>query len=811
MPTPQENRQISSGPEVPSPGAKVTPPPLEKYVEQGLSHFSNSIQQSVTGCSDKQAQDSATLLRYYAEQLPPKERIDFITQSLPFLAEHISKHEKLNYSQLKAFLEFGTRSNAILYFLPEALRMKEFKIPVLNFRLEKLSDAVPMGRLNSLFKNRAFTFATRNNLLRKVDTDRLLTLLARAGDRADSLMGALFSLQEATQHRLPFTMLLSIFDEASRKHGLRKSLGASKVCYLILTTVSPPENDYDYYRLVLHSLGTSIKWPEEDTEHNLYHLGQIIKRLPEAPDQYWFNSLLTSLNAVHPSDAPQILKLTSEHANFSDTETYTTYLKFIQEWHEQVDKKNLWQFLKYSAGGFSTGRMDMYKNIMSNLHRAFGSMHRTSRYLSRLDEVMKRMNDQEIATLDDLSYRIDERIDRYIDNDIPESKDILDYVVCLILAEGHESPWQSSIDTFENRYDEKHDAELVPVYSYERSETRVRVCSKLGSRGRYIEHPRKANFAFTLSCARRYKAGTPVMRENAFLSITEDLGLQIPDLSAKHPESFLDLIHLASRTDDGEPFQKVVQKSYPYLAEATHTHLPPVDELSVRDARGYHFLESLRVLIDDRLPVTFERLGMERTFIDRLKDLANLKQIEAELRKYKSAPPDATWTITFSTSKNFLDACYDLLSETCIPETCGDDFYTPEFQPLRMTVKPERWLIGNFLTAISPIKKKRNLVLLGGGPQAAAFERMDPEEFALALRRECEEICRQQNLHDYCFAVGAPSKNKPFTDEGRIAQFPSLRKALVPLDSTIIELSEEEYIHIPKDYNKGPVTRVAMS
>lgn len=256
-------------------------------------------------------------------------------------------------------------------------------------------------------------------------------------------------------------------------------------------------------------------------------------------------------------------------------------------------------------------------------------------------------------------------------------------------------------------------------------------------------------------------------------------------------------------------FDSLARETFPLLATAEGLTLPELADTS-NATQTYDYLEALRLLVDDRLPITLERAGLERVFIDRLKHAAALPQIKSELRKFTHRESVRDCIVELSASKNALDSFYDQMAHSCILKKSGGDLTKPYFQPVRMIIRSQLEIVGCGYLVSGMIDGRRSLIWAGGGPNGNFLKGVDASIFVSRLVHELKLIAQDNGMTGGVWAaVGKPGEFSAWTDEGRVAQDERVRKPLIPGEAVIRRLKAREKIPFPENYSYGPISYVA--
>lgn len=279
-------------------------------------------------------------------------------------------------------------------------------------------------------------------------------------------------------------------------------------------------------------------------------------------------------------------------------------------------------------------------------------------------------------------------------------------------------------------------------------------------------------------------------------------GPDVKEARAFHrdPPEVLQLVATAAQREDTRLFDQVAQLALPFLPAATGVRLPIMGAKFDAES-AFDYLETLRLLINDRLPVTFERFGMARFYIDRLKSLARLEQVVGELAHFTRREPTHRLLIQMRSSKNIVDEFYDQMAETCLYKTADSDLENPIAQPVRLYAPELEDIIGCLFLAKPEIEGVISLMMAGGGPRRSILKALGVDVLADEIVTHLHGIANESQFDGgvYC-ALGSGHE-----DEGRGGQYPEFRAALLRRSRGILRVAP---VNFPTNYRHGPVTRV---
>lgn len=283
------------------------------------------------------------------------------------------------------------------------------------------------------------------------------------------------------------------------------------------------------------------------------------------------------------------------------------------------------------------------------------------------------------------------------------------------------------------------------------------------------------------------------------------------------PVQILDLLAKAAKECSDDVLRAIVPLALPFLAAATETHIPYLDEEvdSLTDAQLFDLLESIRILLDDRIVVTLEAMPHDVSVREKIEIIKNASPLSQMIRYtdpkfFELRLGTETWKITAFAEKMIFYKSYDRAAETCILEKCPNDLPNPCFQPIYLFRLDTMDCIGCWYVTVGIVNGKRSLIMAGGGPRRSFLKMIDAKVFANESIKLMEKIAKENELAGGVYqAVGRPIAGKKLSDctEGRVAQHISMKKALLDLKaSDVIEL--EVAVPFPTDYKDGPIQYV---
>lgn len=485
------------------------------------------------------------------------------------------------------------------------------------------------------------------------------------------------------------------------------------------------------------------------------------------------------------------------------------YTTRVQNWAGRFDGEYLKPLAYYFAAAILADREVVAEAVISEFSRVFG-YSRVGENLMQLADAVVRLDEQIPVRLATELTNLKARSDHFLQTDKAIRKSPVAYLLAIIHKSGDSlfNNWRTTEKQSFERWTALEEYYAEPAVRLPKHLNFVLPISPEGNQVA-LKMGKKLDLNFIYGRQRCFTTPFPYAQRLILQRLHEILGEDFRYVGLKEAHVALPLIVKASFKDE-KVYKDIVRLSFPLLAAATGVELGSLEprKKGIDVDQVYNFLESLRLLIDDRMPVTLSKYGMERKFIGQFKEIASLKMIQNELKKIERVKPRTIWRVDLTASKNAFDGFYDQLAETCIYEKCGSDLDSPFFQPVRLTSFEHQQIIGCLYLVKGNVLGEPALIMAGGGPKGWVVKAADMEAFVDGIKSCLKEVVLAEGYTALYAAVGRAADGKNWTDEGRVAQHPEVRALLIPENAAVIDLAEHEHIPFPRNYEYGPIRRV---
>ena len=549
-------------------------------------------------------------------------------------------------------------------------------------------------------------------------------------------------------------------------------------------------------------------WGEKDRVYIAEQFNEIFQKL-HRPIPLRVTAEALSILTIPGDRAKQIVEQSQIIANTNSWEILISHLRRVAKLETMINSLYIGDATKLYAESEILDRADLTDKIVSTFSKVFG-IERVQKRLKDFSSAIQRFSGLEIRDLEKDLKTLPDLASEMLVSDYPIEPSAAKYLTALMLIGGDDvfNLWKVPEAEIHRRWEDRVQFARIPIIKTSLSDVFEIPFRSEGYSFRFKENAKiDSNFAnFIQGRQRVFTTPYPEIIGHTIREISKLLDIQYNYPVALKAAEVIPLLVQASEHEDPKVFERAVKMSFPLLTEATAVNLPHLDpEAFIQDPDAiYDFLESLRLFIDDRLPVTFEHAGMARPAIERIKQIACLDQITNHLKKLEKNDPNQMMDILLLGVKNALDAYYDQMAETCVLEKSADDLENPAFQPIRIISQNERKVLGCWYVLRADVNSLPSLILAGGGPQTALIKGVDTKQFVGIILEKFAEIAERNNLDGGIFqAVGPAGNGALYTEQGRIAQHANVRDEILRYTGELIQLPKSEHIEFPSEYFSG--------
>jgi hypothetical protein len=250
---------------------------------------------------------------------------------------------------------------------------------------------------------------------------------------------------------------------------------------------------------------------------------------------------------------------------------------------------------------------------------------------------------------------------------------------------------------------------------------------------------------------------------------------------------------------------KAMRIALPLMSEATRSDLL----FSYKtDVDIYRFLSSVDLFLSAHLPERLRFAGIELP-PDAMNSLNKVTELtRRELAKFCSGSRSGYAELMLVARNNALDSFYSQIGQTCIEDyNHGGD--RDRFQPIRIHDAGTGGLYGIIYAVPAMVRGEKSVILAGVEPKMSLANRVSATELCKRLVEKINDIADRSGCTGGVYTVvGNMEFPKLWTDDGRIAQLPTIQKALMSQAHEIFNLPERERVSFPSGYSRQ-ICRVA--